>query len=66
MTEFAFRRAAGIGWQVLDINKDARARQKLQKPVLPLVNRFTGRGQVDDCEPARKTAVCFRQTHLHS
>ncbi len=32
MIEFALRRVADIRWQVLDINKDARARQKLQKP----------------------------------
>ena len=33
MIEFALRQAADIRWQVLDINKDARARQKLQKPL---------------------------------
>ena len=33
MIEFALRRAANIHWQSMDINKDARARQKLQKPV---------------------------------
>ncbi len=32
MIDFALRRAANIHWQALDINKDARARQKLQKP----------------------------------
>ncbi len=33
MIDFALRRAANIHWQALDINKDVRARQKLQKPV---------------------------------
>jgi bifunctional enzyme CysN/CysC len=32
MIEFALRRAANIHWQAMDVNKDARARQKLQKP----------------------------------
>jgi hypothetical protein len=32
MIEFALRQAAEIRWQALDINKDARAGQKLQKP----------------------------------
>ncbi|MGB6720367.1 MAG: sulfate adenylyltransferase subunit CysN [Terracidiphilus sp.] len=33
MIDFALRRAANIHWQTMDIGKDARARQKLQKPV---------------------------------
>ena len=33
MIDFALRRAANIHWQALDINKEARARQKLQRPV---------------------------------
>ena len=33
MIEFALRRAANVHWQAMDINKDARARQKLQKPI---------------------------------
>jgi bifunctional enzyme CysN/CysC len=45
MTEFAFRRAAGIGWQVLDINKGARARQKLQKPFCLWLTGFSGAGK---------------------
>jgi bifunctional enzyme CysN/CysC len=32
MIDFALRRAANIHWQALDIDKSARARQKLQKP----------------------------------
>ncbi|MGC2719239.1 MAG: adenylyl-sulfate kinase, partial [Candidatus Acidiferrales bacterium] len=33
MINFALRRAANIHWQAMDINKRARASQKLQKPV---------------------------------
>jgi len=33
MIDFPLRRAANIHWQAMDINKGARARQKLQKPV---------------------------------
>jgi bifunctional enzyme CysN/CysC len=33
MIDFSLRRAANIHWQAMDINKDVRARQKLQKPV---------------------------------
>lgn len=33
MINFALRRAANIHWQSFDINKGARARQKLQKPM---------------------------------
>jgi bifunctional enzyme CysN/CysC len=45
MTKFAFRRVAGIGWQVLDINKDARARQKLQKPFCLWLTGLSGAGK---------------------
>lgn len=33
MIDFSLRRAANIHWQAVDIDKAARARQKLQKPV---------------------------------
>jgi bifunctional enzyme CysN/CysC len=33
MIDFSLRRAANIHWQAVDIDKQARARQKLQKPV---------------------------------
>jgi bifunctional enzyme CysN/CysC len=33
MIDFALRRAANIHWQAMSLNKDARARQKLQKPI---------------------------------
>ena len=33
MIDFALRRAANIHWHAMDIDKDARARQKLQRPI---------------------------------
>lgn len=45
MIEFALRRAANIHWQALDINKDARARQKLQKPLCLWLTGFSGSGK---------------------
>ena len=33
MIDFALRRAANIHWQAMDVNKAARAHQKLQKPI---------------------------------
>jgi bifunctional enzyme CysN/CysC len=33
MIDFSLRRAANIHWQAVDINKSARSRQKLQKPM---------------------------------
>jgi bifunctional enzyme CysN/CysC len=33
MIDFALRRAANIHWQAMDIDKNARAQQKLQKPL---------------------------------
>jgi bifunctional enzyme CysN/CysC len=45
MTKFAFQRAADIGWQVSDINKDTRARQKLQKPLCLWLTGLPGAGK---------------------
>ena len=45
MTKFAFQRAADIGWQVSDINKDSRARQKLQKPLCLWLTGLPGAGK---------------------
>jgi bifunctional enzyme CysN/CysC len=45
MIKFALRRAADIRWQVLDINKDARARQKLQKPLCVWLTGLPGAGK---------------------
>ncbi len=45
MIDFALRRAADIRWQVLDINKDARAQQKLQKPFCLWLTGLSGAGK---------------------
>jgi bifunctional enzyme CysN/CysC len=45
MIDFALRRAANIHWQALDINKDARARQKLQKPICLWFTGLSGSGK---------------------
>ncbi|MGA7343047.1 MAG: adenylyl-sulfate kinase, partial [Terracidiphilus sp.] len=45
MIDFALRRASNIHWQAMDINKDARAGQKLQKPVCLWFTGFSGAGK---------------------
>jgi bifunctional enzyme CysN/CysC len=54
MIEFALCRAADIRRQVLDINEDARARQKLQKPFCLWLTGLSGAGKSTICEPPRK------------
>jgi bifunctional enzyme CysN/CysC len=45
MIEFALRQAAEIRWQFLDIDKDARARKKLQKPFCLWLTGLSGAGK---------------------
>ena len=45
MIDFALRRSANIQWQSMDVNKEARARQKLQKPVCLWFTGFSGSGK---------------------
>lgn len=45
MIDFALRRAANLHWQALAINKDARAGQKLQKPVCLWLTGLSGAGK---------------------
>jgi bifunctional enzyme CysN/CysC len=45
MIEFALREAADVRCQVLDINKNARARQKLQKPFCLWLTGLSGAGK---------------------
>ena len=45
MIEFAPRQVTDICWQVLDINKDARARLKLQKPCCLWLTGLSGAGK---------------------
>jgi bifunctional enzyme CysN/CysC len=45
MINFALHKAADIRWQALDINKNARARQKLQKPCCLWLTGLSGAGK---------------------
>lgn len=45
MIEFALRKAAKAHWQTLDIDKNARARQKLQKPLCLWFTGLSGSGK---------------------
>jgi bifunctional enzyme CysN/CysC len=45
MIEFALSQAADAPWQVLDIDKDARAQQKLQKPFCLWLTGLSGAGK---------------------
>jgi bifunctional enzyme CysN/CysC len=45
MIEFALRRAANIHWEKMDVNKDARARQKMQRPVCLWFTGLSGSGK---------------------
>ena len=45
MIDFALRRAANIRWQAMDINKEVRSRQKLQKPVCIWFTGLSGAGK---------------------
>lgn len=45
MIEFAHRRVTDIRWQVSDVNKDARARQKQQKPFCIWLTGLSGAGK---------------------
>jgi bifunctional enzyme CysN/CysC len=45
MIDFSLRRAANIHWQAVDINKQSRAEQKLQKPVCLWFTGLPGSGK---------------------
>jgi bifunctional enzyme CysN/CysC len=45
MIDFSLRRAANIHWQALDIDKKARARQKLQRPMCLWLTGLSGSGK---------------------
>ncbi len=45
MIDFALRRAGNLHWQTLAINKEARAGQKLQKPVCLWLTGLSGAGK---------------------
>jgi bifunctional enzyme CysN/CysC len=45
MIDFALRRASNLHWQALAVNKEARADQKLQKPVCLWLTGLSGAGK---------------------
>jgi bifunctional enzyme CysN/CysC len=45
MIQSALRRAPDIRWQALDVSKDTRARQKMQKPVCLWLTGLSGAGK---------------------
>jgi bifunctional enzyme CysN/CysC len=45
MIDFALRRAANIHWQSVDVNRDARARQKLHAPICLWFTGLSGSGK---------------------
>ena len=57
MIRFGLRRATNIHWQALDIDRQARADLKGQKPVLLWFTGLSGRRQVDDRQPGRESKL---------
>jgi fructose-1,6-bisphosphatase I len=53
MIEFALRRAANIHWQAMNMNKNARAEQKMQKPTCIWYNRTPSVREIHHCESSR-------------
>ncbi len=68
MTKLALRRAAEVRWQALDINKEARARQKAAETVLPLVNLVVSGARNVCTNPitGRKAIVASADTSMFS
>jgi bifunctional enzyme CysN/CysC len=65
MIEFALRRTADTRRQVLDIDKDARARQKLQKPFCLWLTGLPGAGKSTIANLLEKQLVaCGRHTYI--
>ena len=58
--------AADIRWQVLDINKDARAKNNLDKPFCLWLTGLSGAGNRPLRTCSKRKVVCFRRTDLHS
>jgi bifunctional enzyme CysN/CysC len=65
MTKLALRRAPDIRWQALDINKDARARQKMQKPFCLWLTGLSGAGKSTIANLLEKQLfACGRHTYI--
>ncbi|MEQ1756473.1 MAG: sulfate adenylyltransferase subunit CysN [Micropepsaceae bacterium] len=65
MIEFGLRRATNVHWQALDINKQVRAEQKGQKPVVLWFTGLSGSGKSTIANIVeRKLALDGRHTYL--
>ena len=52
MIEFALRRSSNIHWQMLAVDKAARAAQKSQRPMCIWFTGLSGSGEIDDRKSA--------------
>ena len=65
MVEFGLRRATNVHWQALDINKEVRAEQKGQKPVILWFTGLSGSGKSTIANIVeKKLALAGRHTYL--
>jgi bifunctional enzyme CysN/CysC len=65
MIEFGLRRATNVHWQALDINKQVRAEQKGQKPVILWFTGLSGSGKSTIANIVeKKLALAGRHTYL--
>ena len=65
MVEFGLRRATNVHWQALDINKQVRADQKGQKPVILWFTGLSGSGKSTIANIVeKKLALAGRHTYL--
>jgi bifunctional enzyme CysN/CysC len=65
MIDFALRRAANIQWQSMDVNKDVRSGQKLQKPLCIWFTGLSGAGKSTIANLLEKRLVAAgRHTYL--
>jgi bifunctional enzyme CysN/CysC len=65
MIDFALRRAANIRWQSMDIDKEVRAQQKLQKPICIWLTGLPGAGKSTIANLLEKRLVAAgRHTYL--
>lgn len=65
MIEFGLRRATNVHWQALDINKQVRAEQKGQKPVILWFTGLSGSGKSTIANIVeKKLALSGRHTYL--
>src|SRR5262249_27177857 len=65
MIEFGLRRATNVHWQALDVNKEARAELKAQKPVVLWFTGLSGSGKSTIANIVeRKLLIGGRHTYM--